>query len=118
MIPASTARLLRTSFPTPCSMVRRSASTVQSVWHRGNFGYHMTGEVESVSSVAVDWRSFPPLVMTDILTASLELFDENGYHGTTVRQIANRVGGNRSRALLSPREQRGSSRRFVRDLDE
>ena len=30
--------------------------------------------------------------MTDILTASLELFDENGYHGTTVRQIANRVG--------------------------
>lgn len=92
VIPASTARLLRTSFPTPCSMVRRSASTVQSVWHRGNFGYHMTGEVESVSSVAVDWRSFPPLVMTDILTASLELFDENGYHGTTVRQIANRVG--------------------------
>ena len=59
-------------------MVRRSASTVQSVWHRGNFGYHMTGEVESVSSVAVDWRSFPPLVMTDILMASLELFDENG----------------------------------------
>ena len=73
-------------------MVRRSASTVQSVWHRGNFDYYMTGEVESVSSVAVDWRSFPPLVMTDILTASLELFDENGYHGTTVRQIANRVG--------------------------
>ncbi|MCW0191194.1 MAG: TetR/AcrR family transcriptional regulator [Rhodococcus sp.] len=52
----------------------------------------MTGEVEPVNSVAVDWRTFPPLVMTDILMASLELFDENGYHGTTVRQIANRVG--------------------------
>lgn len=52
----------------------------------------MTGEAMSADSVAADWRSFPPLLTSDILTASLELFDENGYHGTTVRQIANRVG--------------------------
>lgn len=44
------------------------------------------------NSAAVGWRSFPPLPMSDILMHSLELFDENGYHGTTVRQIANRVG--------------------------
>ncbi|MCJ0907167.1 TetR/AcrR family transcriptional regulator [Rhodococcus sp. ARC_M6] len=52
----------------------------------------MTSEAENANSVAVGWRSFPPLPMSDILRHSLELFDENGYHGTTVRQIANRVG--------------------------
>ncbi|MGC0366233.1 AcrR family transcriptional regulator [Rhodococcus sp. 27YEA15] len=46
----------------------------------------------SAESAALDWRSFPPLPMSDILRHSLELFDANGYHGTTVRQIANHVG--------------------------
>lgn len=40
----------------------------------------------------MEWRTFPQVPTTDILRHALELFDENGYHGTTVRQIALRVG--------------------------
>jgi AcrR family transcriptional regulator len=39
-----------------------------------------------------DWRTFEALPLTPILEQALELFNENGYHGTTVRQIARRVG--------------------------
>jgi AcrR family transcriptional regulator len=39
-----------------------------------------------------DWRSFAPLELTPILAAALEVFDEHGFHGATVRDIARRVG--------------------------
>ncbi|MCQ4121604.1 TetR/AcrR family transcriptional regulator [Rhodococcus tibetensis] len=39
-----------------------------------------------------DWRTFEALSLTPILEQALDLFNENGYHGTTVRQIARRVG--------------------------
>ncbi|MCF2525922.1 TetR/AcrR family transcriptional regulator [Yinghuangia soli] len=39
-----------------------------------------------------DWRAYGPIVLPPILSASLDAFDEHGYHGTTVRDIARRVG--------------------------
>ncbi|MFE3198108.1 TetR/AcrR family transcriptional regulator [Embleya sp. NPDC059237] len=39
-----------------------------------------------------DWRGYRPLLLPPILAASLAAFDEHGYHGTTVRDIARRVG--------------------------
>ncbi|MDT2006077.1 TetR/AcrR family transcriptional regulator [Rhodococcus opacus] len=38
------------------------------------------------------WREFKPLQLGPILGHALAAFNENGYHGTTVRQIARRVG--------------------------
>ncbi|ETB18001.1 TetR/AcrR family transcriptional regulator [Mycobacterium intracellulare] len=40
----------------------------------------------------VDWRQFEPLELSPILTAALDAFYENGFHGATVRDIASRVG--------------------------
>lgn len=46
----------------------------------------------STESVSVGWRTFEALPLTPILEQALEAFNENGYHGTTVREIARRVG--------------------------
>ncbi|MDF1602142.1 TetR/AcrR family transcriptional regulator [Nocardioides sp. YIM 152315] len=40
----------------------------------------------------VDWRDCRPVELTDILRHSSEAFYEHGFHGTTVRDIAARVG--------------------------
>ncbi|MTD15991.1 TetR family transcriptional regulator [Nakamurella sp. YIM 132087] len=45
-----------------------------------------------VAAPAVDWRSVPPTALSPILTEALAAFRENGYHGTSVRDIARRVG--------------------------
>ncbi|MTV26383.1 TetR/AcrR family transcriptional regulator [Nitriliruptoraceae bacterium ZYF776] len=39
-----------------------------------------------------DWRRYEPLQLHPILRHSLTAFDEHGYHGTTVRDIAKRLG--------------------------
>lgn len=39
-----------------------------------------------------DWRSFPPLVMDQALRGALSAFLEFGYHGATMRTIAERAG--------------------------
>jgi AcrR family transcriptional regulator len=39
-----------------------------------------------------DWRHFAELTLGPILDAALEAFREHGYHGTSVREIAARVG--------------------------
>jgi AcrR family transcriptional regulator len=40
---------------------------------------------------APDWREYGDLPLTNILQAALDAFHEQGYHGTTVRDIANRA---------------------------
>lgn len=42
--------------------------------------------------VDAGWRQFEPLELTPLLSAALEAFYEHGFHGTTVRDIARRVG--------------------------
>lgn len=39
-----------------------------------------------------DWRRFEPTELTPVLSAALDAFTESGFHGTTVREIARRVG--------------------------
>ncbi|MER6677166.1 TetR/AcrR family transcriptional regulator [Streptomyces sp. NPDC000983] len=39
-----------------------------------------------------DWRKYGPLELPPILDAALAAFDEQGYHGTSVRDIARRIG--------------------------
>lgn len=39
-----------------------------------------------------DWREYEPLELDPVLTASIALFVELGYHGTSVRLIAERCG--------------------------
>src|SRR4051812_35894068 len=41
---------------------------------------------------AADWRRVDALELSPILTGALGAFREHGYHGTTVRDIAGRVG--------------------------
>src|SRR6478609_9555589 len=40
----------------------------------------------------IDWRDCQPVELSDILRHSSEAFYEHGFHGTTVRDIAGRVG--------------------------
>ena len=53
----------------------------------------MTAEERSKArDGAIDWREYPPLELSPILTAALEQFVTRGYEGTTVRTIARQVG--------------------------
>jgi AcrR family transcriptional regulator len=47
---------------------------------------------EQVAAADADWRQHSPLELTPILAAALDAFYEHGFHGTTVRDIARRVG--------------------------
>ncbi|MDT0401324.1 MULTISPECIES: TetR/AcrR family transcriptional regulator [Streptomyces] len=42
--------------------------------------------------VAEHWRAYGPLDLHPILMRAMEAFNEQGYHGTSVRDIAGRVG--------------------------
>ncbi|MFD6859356.1 TetR/AcrR family transcriptional regulator [Rhodococcus sp. NPDC060086] len=48
--------------------------------------------VAAAEAVAPDWRTLEPMELTPILSASLDAFYETGFHGTSVREIARRVG--------------------------
>ena len=41
---------------------------------------------------ARNWREFPPLALDPALSAAIDTFVETGYHGATVRSIAERAG--------------------------
>lgn len=47
---------------------------------------------ELLEPVPADWRVYPPLELPLTLSGALEAFKEQGYHGTSVRDIANRIG--------------------------
>ena len=51
------------------------------------------GQVATGAAAAdSDWRSYPPLVLDQPLQAALSAFLEFGYHGATMREIAQRAG--------------------------
>ncbi|MGQ0464996.1 MAG: TetR/AcrR family transcriptional regulator [Sporichthyaceae bacterium] len=47
---------------------------------------------ELLEPVHEDWRFYPPLELPITLAGALDAFKEQGYHGTSVRDIANRIG--------------------------
>ncbi|MGW0040931.1 TetR/AcrR family transcriptional regulator [Rhodococcus sp. NPDC003348] len=49
-------------------------------------------EEPAPDETAGDWRRLKDVELTPILSASLDAFYELGYHGTTVREVARRVG--------------------------
>lgn len=48
--------------------------------------------VDQIDAGPVDWRDCRPVELSPILQHSSEAFYEHGFHGTTVRDIATRVG--------------------------
>lgn len=52
----------------------------------------MNTEPDQETGSAQHWRSYPPLVLHPVLLHAMEAFNEHGYHGTSVRDIARRVG--------------------------
>ncbi|WP_328455053.1 TetR/AcrR family transcriptional regulator [Streptomyces sp. NBC_00386] len=51
-----------------------------------------TAPSQDTTPPAEHWRSYGPLGLHPILTHAMEAFNEHGYHGTSVRDIAGRVG--------------------------
>jgi AcrR family transcriptional regulator len=47
---------------------------------------------ESSPRLSSDWRNPGPLELSPILTGAVKVFHERGYHGASVRDIAQRVG--------------------------
>ncbi|MGP2441244.1 TetR/AcrR family transcriptional regulator [Streptomyces sp. JW3] len=47
---------------------------------------------ETTAPAAPHWRTYGPLGLHPILVHAMEAFGEHGYHGTSVRDIAGRVG--------------------------
>ena len=47
---------------------------------------------DTAAPASADWRRVEPLELTPILEAALDTFHERGFHGTSVREIARRVG--------------------------
>ncbi|WLQ37608.1 TetR/AcrR family transcriptional regulator [Streptomyces castrisilvae] len=47
---------------------------------------------QDIAAPAEHWRSYRPLALHPILLRAMEAFNEHGYHGTSVRDIAGRVG--------------------------
>lgn len=51
-----------------------------------------TEQSQDSTATARHWRSYGPLDLHPILVHAMEAFNEHGYHGTSVRNIAGRVG--------------------------
>lgn len=48
--------------------------------------------VDLTSTADLSWRDFPPLALDPILRAAVESFVDTGYHGATMRSLAQRAG--------------------------
>src|SRR4051794_33641335 len=51
----------------------------------------MQTEMHTAIGAIADWRGFEPLALDPVLRAAVDVFVERGYHGATVRQIADRA---------------------------
>ncbi|MZD07535.1 TetR family transcriptional regulator [Streptomyces sp. SID5785] len=52
----------------------------------------MSTQPRQDAAVARHWRTYGPLGLHPILLRAMEAFNEHGYHGTSMRDIASRVG--------------------------
>ncbi|MEV5901228.1 TetR/AcrR family transcriptional regulator [Streptomyces sp. NBC_00015] len=52
----------------------------------------MSTQPRQETAAAPHWRTYAPLDLHPILVHAMEAFNEHGYHGTSVRDIAGRVG--------------------------
>ncbi|WP_319453143.1 MULTISPECIES: TetR family transcriptional regulator [unclassified Mycobacterium] len=52
----------------------------------------ISGRETGPAAPASDWRSFPALALDPILDAAIDAFVEIGYHGTSMRLLAERAG--------------------------
>jgi AcrR family transcriptional regulator len=50
------------------------------------------GPMSAPPETITNWREFEPMQLGPILDHALDAFHENGFHGTTVRELARRVG--------------------------
>lgn len=49
------------------------------------------GRQAAVSAEPADWRQFPDLPLDPVLSAAIDSFVESGYHGTSMRMLADRA---------------------------
>jgi AcrR family transcriptional regulator len=56
------------------------------------FGLTIGGDASASAPRCPDWRVYPPLVLPPPLAGALKAFVEFGYHGATIRTIAERAG--------------------------
>ncbi|CAA0137498.1 Fatty acid metabolism regulator protein [Mycolicibacterium vanbaalenii] len=50
------------------------------------------GGTSSTPAEGGDWRLFPDLALDPVLSAAIDAFVDTGYHGTSMRMLANRAG--------------------------
>ncbi|WP_237687085.1 TetR/AcrR family transcriptional regulator [Arthrobacter sunyaminii] len=50
------------------------------------------GEAERSAAAGMDWRNYSEQELPPVLAAALACFVEQGYHGTTIREVAGRAG--------------------------
>lgn len=69
-----------------------STSATTTASHSGDWTERTPWEIDGHSDRSGDWRVYEPLRLPPVLRHALEAFAEHGYHGTSVRDIAKRLG--------------------------
>nr|WP_324191389.1 TetR family transcriptional regulator [Nocardia cyriacigeorgica] len=55
-------------------------------------GIDVEADQDAGDSMVSSWREFPPLAIDPVLAAAIDSFVDTGYHGATMRSIADRAG--------------------------